>query len=91
MIRPKMVEILTEYFNQEPGRVEDKTDIVYRVRSSYAEKKNLPKDAIVQFVTKKMKEGIMKEQFQNPLKMEGENNCDERATKEDCSKEKLKN
>lgn len=72
VIRTRMVEILAQYMNQEPEGVEAKTDLVYRVRSFYAEKKNLPKDVIVQFTTKNMKEDIMKEHFQNPLKVEGE-------------------
>lgn len=53
IIRPKMVEILAEYLNQELEKVENKTDLVYRF-----EKKKLPKDIIVQFVTKNKKEDI---------------------------------
>lgn len=33
LIRPKIVEILAEFLNQEAGRVEDKIDLVYRIRS----------------------------------------------------------
>lgn len=50
-----MIEILAQYMNQNPERMEDKIDLVYRVRSLYAEKNKLPQDVIVQFTTKKKK------------------------------------
>lgn len=35
-----------------------------------------------------MKEDFMKKQFQNPLKMEGKNNCNEGITNEDGPRQK---
>lgn len=49
--------------------LEDELDLVYRVNSSFAEKK-LPRDVIAQFVTSRMKEDIL-QQFKSPLEIDG--------------------
>lgn len=38
-----MVEILAEFLNQDPERVEDKIYFIYRVRSAYAQRKKTTK------------------------------------------------
>lgn len=65
-----MVEILAELLQQEPEWLDDKIDLDYRVRFSYAQRRNLSRDVIIQFLTKKMKEVILCEQFQNLFKVQ---------------------
>lgn len=70
IIRVRMVELISEFLNQGVEAVEAKINLVYRVRSFYAEKKNQPQDVIVQFIMgKKIKNGILREQFKNPLEI----------------------
>lgn len=77
-----MVEILAEYLNQEPERVEDKIDLVYCIRSLYADNKNLPKDVSVQFITKNERRHI-KRTITIHWKLRGGNNHNEGVTEED--------
>lgn len=57
-------------------------DLIYRVNSQNAQKKNLLRDVIVQLLTRRMKEGILRKQYNEPLKIDGKNNHHERAVKE---------
>lgn len=52
-IRFKVIEMLARYLGEEVDDMYN-FDLIYRVNSSYAEKKNLPKDVIVQLLAKKI-------------------------------------
>lgn len=70
-IRTKMAGLIAEFLNEETDRVEDKIDLVYRVHSTYAESEKFSRDVIIQFMSKKMKEDVLREHFQNPFRIQG--------------------
>lgn len=70
-IYQRIVDALAGFLNEQPDEIKDKMDLIYRVNSIYAEKKNIPRDVIVQLLTKKMKEDILREQYKTPLEIDG--------------------
>lgn len=87
-IREEIVQLFAEFLNHEVELIDGKIDLIYTVKSFYTEKKNLPRDIIVQFITKKLKEDILTQQYKSPLRTEGKHNYNERITKEDLTGKK---
>lgn len=66
-------------------------DQIFRLRSLYAEQRKVPKDILVNFIMKKMKDEIWKLHFTNPIEYTGgESDYTERVTKiGDTGKEEI--
>lgn len=60
---------LDGFLREKLDGINDKIDLIYRVNSAYAEKKNLPKDVIVQLMTKKMKKDILRDNIKYHSKL----------------------
>lgn len=64
------MDILAEFLEEQPKKIICNFDLVYRVNSLYAEKKNLLRDVIVQLLTKKNEKDILRKQYQRPLEID---------------------
>lgn len=69
-IYKKMAALLAEFMDDQNDAFKDELDLVYRVNSSFAEKKKLPRDIIIQFVTSRTKD-VLKQQYKEPLEVDG--------------------
>lgn len=67
----KVTELLAEYLGEKADEVMYNLDLVYRVNSSYATQNNIPRDIVVQFSSKRMKEDILTKSYKDPLEFEG--------------------
>lgn len=69
-IYKKVAGIFSEFMEEQEEAMEDELDLVYRVNSTFAERKNIPRDVVVQFVTSRTKEDILRQQFKNPVEVD---------------------
>lgn len=67
----KMAAIFAEFMDDQGDAFEDELDLAYRVNSSFAEKKKLPRYIIVQFVTSRTKEEFLWNKYKTPLEIDG--------------------
>ena len=67
----QMTEVLADYLGKEEEEIVAILDVAYRVNSRIATQRKLPRDVIVQFTTRNMKERIVTKQFQDPLEIDG--------------------
>lgn len=67
-----MVGIFAEYLEKEVSEIQPQIDMVYRINSGYALQKKLPRDVMVYFMSRNLKEEIFRKQFEKPLEVGGE-------------------
>lgn len=70
-LREEMVNIISEFVELPMKEIERELDVVYRVNSEFARKKNLPRDIIVKVLTHKMRDLIFTRQFKEPMEVKG--------------------
>lgn len=58
-----MINIFAELIELGTEEIDKGLDQVFRLRSSYAEQKKIPRDVLVNALTKKMREEIIKQGF----------------------------
>lgn len=60
-----------ELTEKSPEKLEKEIDQIFRLRSSDAEQKKLLKDALVNVLTKKLKDEILRQGYLNPIEYRG--------------------
>lgn len=71
-ISEKIIGVLADYLEEQVDEVAFNIESIYRVNSSFATQNKLPRDVVVQFSSKKMKEEIFHKAYKDPLEIEGE-------------------
>lgn len=71
-VSEKMTEAIAKYLGEQTDEVAFNIDTVYRVNSNYAAQNKIPRDIVVQFSSKKMKEEILSKSYKDPLELEGD-------------------
>lgn len=70
-IREIVVTILAELLEKSPELIDANLDQIYRLRLRFAEKEGVPRDVIVNTTTKKLKEEILRQCYENPIEYKG--------------------
>lgn len=68
----KMSTAIANFIGEQTEEVAFNIDTVYRVNSNFALQNKIPRDIVVQFSSKKMKEEILTKSYKEPLELEGE-------------------
>lgn len=58
--KQEMVDLLAEYLENEPEELKFQIDTTYTINSEYARQKNLPRDVMVHFMTKSLREEVIR-------------------------------
>lgn len=66
-----MAGILSEFMEERAEDMEDELGLAYRVNSSFVEKRNIPRDIVIQFVTSGTIDDFLRQQFKTPLEIGG--------------------
>lgn len=70
-IRDRIVNLISKLTEQEADKVDKALDQVFGSKSLYAEQRKIPRDVLVNVLTKKMKEEILNQSIWNPIKVKG--------------------
>lgn len=69
-IGEKITKLIAEYLGEETEEVTYNLDQIYRVNSKFAIQHQIPRDVVVQFSSKKMKEDFLMKSYKDPLELE---------------------
>lgn len=67
-----ITELIAEYLEEQQDEVRYNLEQVYRVNSKYAMQNQIPRDVVVQFSSRKMKEELLNKIYKDPLEYEGQ-------------------
>lgn len=70
-LREKLIKILSELLEKSEEEVDKGLDQVFRLRSRYAEREGIPQDVMVNVLTQRMKEEILRQSYENPIEFKG--------------------
>lgn len=70
--KEEMIELIADYLKKDVQEIRFQVDKTYRINSDYAHQKDLPRDIMVHFVTRSLKEELLRQQYKQPLEVEGE-------------------
>lgn len=71
-IRKTISSLFAEYLEEQVEDVTHNLDAVCRVNAKFASQNQLPRDVVVKFLAKKMKEEIVVKSYKEPLELEGQ-------------------
>lgn len=66
-----MLDKIATLLGEQPEDINYSFESIHRVSSSYAVQKQLPRDVMVQLISKKMKEDILSKSYKEPLEIDG--------------------